>query len=177
MVSFHPPRFDSRCSQILFHWLERLLQQQKKADTYKTIIICTSQWHKILQIDTGQCIPGGSRVERNKTDSACITSGDSGRNFFKTKKKDTYKKKLYKTNTQQNLYLSASQLFDSGFKKKKGETFLISKATVQLQNYLTERKALSTVAVHHCHHQCHLPSAERELTWYRQMDSCSTRAD
>lgn len=30
MASFHPPRFDSRCSRILFHWQERSLRQQVK---------------------------------------------------------------------------------------------------------------------------------------------------
>lgn len=48
---------------------------------------------------------------------------------------------------------------------------------MQLQNYLIEKKELSAVAVHHCHHQYHLQSAERELTRDRREDSCSTRAD
>ena len=30
MASFHPPRFDSRCSRIQFRWLERSLRQQIK---------------------------------------------------------------------------------------------------------------------------------------------------
>lgn len=53
---------------------------------------------------------------------------------------------------------------------------LISKATVQSQSYLNERNVLSSTALHHCHHQYHLPSAESELTWVRRVDSCYVRA-
>lgn len=54
---------------------------------------------------------------------------------------------------------------------------LISKATVQSQSYLNERNVLSSTALHHCHHQYHLPSGESELTWVRRVDSCYVRAD
>lgn len=127
-----------------------------KAHNYK--IILASLWHHILQI---QCLPGARSVKRNKSETAFLTLRYSDRKFFK---------KEVKRGTE-GTHLTNEQRF----KKKKDHTpkpmcvtkiwywfkkisniiivFFIAKPRYSYKTLdLIERKELSTVAAHHCHH-------------------------
>lgn len=54
MVSFHPPHFDSLCSQILFRWRERSLQihikQTFRKEKRTSDKRCVSEWEELKEV-------------------------------------------------------------------------------------------------------------------------------